>query len=229
MQTDKWGQFQKFLITESSNISINDFLINSALLIILGILLELTYRKCGRSLSNRKGFASNFILLSFTTMVIIVTVKSSLALSLGLVGALSIVRFRAAIKEPEELVYLFLAISIGLVLGANQRMIALLGLAIALVIIWTRYFLEKPKVSHNLFLTISSKDTSNLQLEEILKEVKSAFGTKVQLKRFDEARGGIEASFLIEVEDPLKLQECKNKLQTLSPEVKVSFIDNSQI
>ena len=52
-----------------------------------------------------------------TTMLIITVVKSSLALSLGLVGALSIVRFRAAIKEPEELAYLFLTIAIGLALG----------------------------------------------------------------------------------------------------------------
>jgi len=228
MQTDKWGQFQKFLITESSNISVPDFLINSAILIILGLLLELTYRKCGRSISNRKGFASNFVLLSFTTMIIIVTVKSSLALSLGLVGALSIVRFRAAIKEPEELVFLFLAISLGLVLGANQRLIALLGFAIAMLIVWARFFIAKPKINHNLFMTVSSKDSGSLQLSQILEEVKKTFG-KAQLKRFDEAKEGIEASFLIEVSNPAKLEECKNNLQKISPEVKISFIDNSQI
>ena len=228
MQTDKWGQFQKFLITESSNISVPDFLINSAILIILGLLLELTYRKCGRSLSNRKGFASNFVLLSFTTMIIIVTVKSSLALSLGLVGALSIVRFRAAIKEPEELVFLFLAISLGLVLGANQRLIALMGFAVAMLIVWARFFIAKPKINHNLFMTVSSKDSESLQLSHILEEVKKTFGN-AQLKRFDEAKEGIEASFLIEVSNPAKLEECKNNLQKISPEVKISFIDNSQI
>ena len=54
-----------------------------------------------------------------TTYIVIMVVKNSLALSLGLVGALSIVRFRAAIKEPEELVYLFLIIAAGLGCGAN--------------------------------------------------------------------------------------------------------------
>ncbi len=228
MQTDKWGQFQKFLITENSNISIPDFLINAAILILLGLLLEYTYRKCGKSLSNRRGFAANFVLLSFTTMIIIVTVKSSLALSLGLVGALSIVRFRAAIKEPEELVYLFFAISMGLVMGANQRLIALLGFAIVMVIIWGRFIIAKPKNTYNLFMTVSSRDSDKLQLDDILKEVNSAFGN-AQLKRFDEAKDGIEASFLIEIMDSAKLQECKNKLQEISPDVKVSFIDNSQI
>ena len=161
-------------------------------------------------------------------MIIIVTVKSSLALSLGLVGALSIVRFRAAIKEPEELLYLFLAISLGLVLGANQRIIALLGFGIAMVIVWVRYFISKPKISHNLFLTISSQEPDKLKLESILAEVRKSFD-KSQLKRFDEAKEGIEASFLIEVEDAAKLQECKENLQKISPEVKISFIDNTQI
>ena len=58
-------------------------------------------------------------------MVMITIVKSSLALSLGLVGALSIVRFRTAIKEPEELSYAFLSIAIGLGLGADQRLTTL--------------------------------------------------------------------------------------------------------
>ena len=81
----------------------------------------------------------------------ITIVKSSLALSLGLVGALSIVRFRAAIKEPEELVYLFLIIATGLGVGANQLNITILGVVISLTII----------VFFNLF---SSKRIQNLDL-----------------------------------------------------------------
>ena len=73
-------------------------------------------------------------LLAVTTMFIITVVKSSLALSLGLVGALSIVRFRAAIKEPEELTYLFFAISIGLGLGADQRVVTLAGEGVELAV-----------------------------------------------------------------------------------------------
>ena len=67
--------------------------------------------------------------------------KSSLALSLGLVGALSIVRFRAAIKEPEELVYLFLIIAIGLGCGANQLIITTIGIifALVLIVVYSKY------------------------------------------------------------------------------------------
>ena len=66
-----------------------------------------------------------FIPLAIITTLVITVIKFSLALSLGLVGALSIVRFRAAIKEPEELVYLFFIIGIGLANGANQFLVSI--------------------------------------------------------------------------------------------------------
>ena len=75
---------------------------------LLAYFLGKLYVRYGTSLSNRSHFASNFVLITTTTTLIIMIVKSSLALSLGLVGALSIVRFRAAIKEPEELSFLFI-------------------------------------------------------------------------------------------------------------------------
>ena len=68
-------------------------------------------------MNNRETFSDVFVLLSAITCIIIIIVKYSLAISLGLVGALSIVRFRAAIKEPEELVYLFLIIGLGLLMA----------------------------------------------------------------------------------------------------------------
>src|SRR3990167_973316 len=105
------------------------FIFNLLLAMFLGLILRDLYIRYGFSLTNRKTLASNFVMLILTTMFIITVVKSSLALSLGLVGALSIVRFRTAIKEPEELAYLFFCISIGLGLGADQVVITLVGFA----------------------------------------------------------------------------------------------------
>ncbi len=222
---DKWGLFQKFLITENLDISINDFLINSLIIVILGFLLELTYIYCARSISNRRSFAANFILLAFTTMVIITVVKASLALSLGLVGALSIVRFRAAIKEPEELIYLFATISLGLVLGANHRILALVSFALMILLIWIRYFLTRKSQKQNMYFTVSSPATTKVKLDEIIKIVKNNF-MAVDLKRYDESTDFIEASFLIETRWAAKLQNCKEELQALDKGVKVTFIDN---
>ena len=97
---DESKGFSQFLATQSVNIPIDDFVINLVLTAILAYLLGLLYVRYGKSISNRKLFSRNILLIALTTMVIITIVKSSLALSLGLVGALSIVRFSAAIKEP---------------------------------------------------------------------------------------------------------------------------------
>ncbi len=228
MQTDNWGMFQKFLISENANISVTDFLINALILIILGLLLELSYRKCGTSLSNRKGFGSSFILLSMTTMIIIVTVKSSFALSLGLIGALSIVRFRAAIKEPEELIYLFIAISIGLVLGADQRIIALLGFVVLMAIIWIRFLTRKPLSHQNLFLTIEAAAEGKLELLSLTKAVGKHFSAS-ELKRYDESSKGLEVSFLIEAKSPEKLQAFHDEIKELYNGVHISFLDNISV
>lgn len=222
---DKWGLFQKFLITEESQVSIQDFIINALVLIVLTFILERTYAKCARSLSNRKMFASNFLLMAFTTMLIITIVKSSLALSLGLVGALSIVRFRAAIKEPEELVYLFFAIAIGVGLGASQTILVIVAFIFAQIILWSRYLLTKKSESQNLFFTVYSDSPSKVQLKDIQDLVRKNFNA-FELKRYDENNELIEASFLVETIKVEDLQSCKNDLQKLSDSVKVTFIDN---
>ena len=107
-----------FLGNPGAFVSMPGFALNLLLAAVLAFLLGQAYMRFGQALSNRKIFARNFLILTLTTTLIISIIKSYVALSLGLVGALSIVRFRAAIKEPEELAYLFLAISIGLGLGA---------------------------------------------------------------------------------------------------------------
>jgi ABC-type Fe3+ transport system permease subunit len=98
----------KEVLLDYQNIEINllVFVTNLLIAFLLSHILSLVYVKYSNSLSNKKIFSNNFYLITLTTTLIITVVKSSLALSLGLVGALSIVRFRAAIKEPEEIAYL---------------------------------------------------------------------------------------------------------------------------
>ncbi len=223
---NKWELFQKFLVTQEEQIQIPDFLINAVLIILLAWLLELTYRKCGKSLSNRKSFAATFILIGFTTMLIISVVKSSLALSLGLVGALSIVRFRAAIKEPEELAYLFLVISMGLGLGANLRLVTITAFAVIMLLIWGRYFTSKNTYTENLFLSISGQGQVSLnELQNILDK----YFKKYQIKRYDLNPDSFEAAFLLETYEPNNIENCKNDIQKLSEQIRISFIDNKII
>ena len=129
-------QLQERYINEfTNNIPFGEFLLNLLVCALLVALIRLFYIHYGNAISDRRRFANNFLPLALATLLVIMIVKSSIALSLGLVGALSIVRFRAAIKDPEELVYLFLSIGIGLACGANQPVLAAVALGLILFII----------------------------------------------------------------------------------------------
>ena len=107
-------------LTSASPLPLTSLVINLLIGAVISFIVAMHFRHFGRTMNNRGALAWVFPIIVLTTVLVISVVKSSLALSLGLVGALSIVRFRTPIKEPEELAYLFLAIAVGLGLGAGQ-------------------------------------------------------------------------------------------------------------
>ena len=165
-----------FLINNTIQIDLNSFIVSLLCSAILSLLIQLFYIKFSSSLSNRMNFSKNFVILGTTTCIIIVIVKNSLALSLGLVGALSIVRFRAAIKEPEELVYLFLVIAVGLGCGAGQIKVITVGILTSLLIIFAYYlFLSKKKIEHSEIINLGiiiEEDINHNDITEIINELK---------------------------------------------------------
>ena len=131
-------QLENFFLNSNVEINISNFIFAIILSSILAYLIKLTYVEISKSLNDKEHFSETFVPLAIITTLVITVVKFSLALSLGLVGALSIVRFRAAIKEPEELVYLFFIIGIGLANGANQFFIAIIATIITITILYLR-------------------------------------------------------------------------------------------
>jgi len=167
------------LITENNiNVNFDSFALSIFLSIFLSFLVQQFYIKFSTTLSNKIEFSKNFLVLAATTTIIITIVKSSLALSLGLVGALSIVRFRAAIKEPEELVYLFLVISIGLGCGANQLLIVTIGVLIILSLIFIVYKIQTKKIIKNLDKLSLSIIYNYKVNEEIIEKLKKLLLSK---------------------------------------------------
>ena len=218
--------FEEFLGASEANIPLFGFILNIILSAILAILLSWLYARYGNSLSNRKQFGRNFLLITLTTMLVISIVKSSLALSLGLVGALSIIRFRAAIKEPEELAYLFLAIAIGLGFGANQTAVTIVAfMIISMILIIAKKFSKKFHDNQNLHLTVQSKDPDKISIGTILKVLEN-YCEVVDLRRLDETNKFIEASFMVELKNIDQLSKANVELQNLDDNVKVTFLDN---
>ena len=165
-----------FFMNETIQIDLNGFILSLICSVILSLLIQLFYVKFSSTLSNRMNFSKNFVILGTTTCIIIVIVKNSLALSLGLVGALSIVRFRAAIKEPEELVYLFLVIAVGLGCGAGQIKVITVGVLTSLLIIFAYYlFLSKKKIEHSEIINLGiiiEEDIKHDEITDIINELK---------------------------------------------------------
>ena len=124
--------FKSSFLENVSEFSILDTLIGMAFALAIGLFIYLIYKKTFSGVMYSSGFALALPGLSLVTTLVIMAVTSNVVLSLGMVGALSIVRFRAAIKEPMEIVYLFWALAVGIVIGAGMIPLAVIGLAVCL-------------------------------------------------------------------------------------------------
>ena len=203
------------------------FIINLILTGLLSYILGKIYIRYGMSLSNRKDFARNFVLLGLATMLIITIVQSSLALSLGLIGALSIVRFRAAIKEPEELIYLFLTIAIGLGMGANQRFKTVIAFIAISLIIWLSSKVSKKTQDKQGYLTLSSKkpDLWSIQtINDLIEQESDDF----KLRRFDKMENFLEALFLVTLSDPQAIENIDQELRTKDSSIQIIFANTGE-
>lgn len=170
--------------------------------------------------------------IALTTLLVISVVKSSLALSLGLVGALSIVRFRTPIKEPEELTYIFLAIAVGLSLGADQREAAALGVAVILVIISATDRLRNAKQIQggNLLVTLNMphNETSKSKNEiEHATTLLTEISNEVNIRRIDRRPEQISITCLVRFDGINDMENFSKGFDENFPEGSFTLIDDS--
>jgi len=222
---------QKLDLFTQAPLSISALIINLGIGVVLSLLLRWHFKHFGSTLSNREEFSQVCPFILLTTILIITVVKSSLALSLGLVGALSIVRFRTPIKEPEELAYLFIAIAMGLGLGADQRIPTLVAgpliLAITAVFKWSR----KESKKKNLFLSLDW-DVKAMDKEGLLTSINKVIENHVlisDLRRMDIRGSALEATYFIDIQDPNNLSNLIDDLQKSFSGIGVTFIDQNQM
>ncbi len=210
-------------LTAPAPLSLTTLAINLLLSILLSTLLAWFYTRHGQSLSNRARFAQTLPVLALTTALVISIVKSSLALSLGLVGALSIVRFRTAIKEPEELLYLFMAITIGLGLGADQRLPTILAILVILGYLFARTLVTPSLPKNNLYLNVMSppsEDAFTRINKLLIKHVESA-----DLRRLDRSAATFQATYLIACPNDAVLAALMDDMSAQLAGCEFSFVE----
>ena len=189
------------------------FIIAIILTVITSYILKFTYEIKSKSLSSKHQISSIIPLLTIIIFLVIMIVKSSLALSLGLVGALSIVRFRTPIKEPEDLIYLFLAIGLGIGYGALQIFITTNIFIVILIIIWL--LSKKENVSsnndYNLIVEIKNSETYEKINEDLINSINEVC-REVKLLKIEKSDNDEISLFLsVNFENFNKIQEL-NKI-----------------
>lgn len=194
------------------------FIIGIILLIILSKTLQYVYRKYSDSPTNRKAFSSIFILFSISIFLIVTTIKSSLALSLGMVGALSIIRFRTAIKEPEQLIYFLGITGVAIAIAAEKEILAFI---VVLVFVFSAIFNNKSKKNQQgtnvKYLLISLQLSEENNDIDIISELMKIDDTgNLKCKNFFEDDGGnLRLTFSVSNTEIINTLKIKQKLRSL--------------
>ncbi len=212
--------FKSSFLEKASSFSILDMVIALVLAFVIGLFIFLVYKKTFRGVMYSENFGVSLVAMTLITTLIILAVTSNVVLSLGMVGALSIVRFRSAIKEPLDIAFVFWSISIGIVLGAGLIPLAIFGsvfIGIILLLFVNKKSSDNPYI---LIVNCNDENSETLAMTHINKSVKK----HVIKSKTVSASNGIE----ITVEIRLKEMSTKfvneiNNLEGVNNVVLVSY------
>lgn len=179
--------FKSSFLDRATEFAIVDFVIAMALSFALGLFIFYIYKKTYNGVMYSESFGISLMAMSMITTLVILAVTSNIVLSLGMVGALSIVRFRTAIKEPMDIAYLFWSIAVGIVLGAGLIPLAVFGSVFVGVILYV--FVNRKTTDHPyiLIMNCENKEAEKQALAMLQNKVK-----KQVLKSKTVSKSGIE-------------------------------------
>lgn len=202
--------------------------------LLMSLLIRWHFKKYAAVLTNKDELGMVFPFILITTLLVINVVKSSLALSLGLVGALSIVRFRTPIKEPEELAYLFLSIACGLGLGANQIVpTAISALFILAVMAVLKYRVAKTERATHILLSvfIGGGVDNNVMLPDLEKMnmLIREYMDMADLRKFNITQAGAHFTYFVNAKSVEVLSGLANEIRNQYANAEVTLIDQPKI
>lgn len=188
--------FKSSFLENVTQFSAVDTLVGMLSALVIGLFIFMVYKKTFNGVMYSGGFALTLVGLSLVTTLVIMAVTSNVVLSLGMVGALSIVRFRAAIKEPIEIVYLFWSIAAGIVIGAGMVPLAVIGSAmigLILLLFANRKMHENPYI---LIMNCADEEAENRATQAARASLK-----KFLVKSKTVSGGGIELTAEVRLKD----------------------------
>lgn len=188
--------FKSSFLENVTSVSVLDTVLTITLSFGIGLFIFLVYKKTYRGVMYSAGFGTTLIALTMITSIVILAVTSNVVLSLGMVGALSIVRFRTAIKDPLDIAFLFWSIGAGIVLAAGMIPLAIIGSVCIGVILLI--FVNKSSNTHPYMVVLSCADhDAEVKATEFL----SQNVTKTTVKSKSAVKGAIELSIETRLKD----------------------------
>ena len=187
---------KSFLNQFNSDLSTTSIVGTLILTALIGTYIFVIYRAVCRKAFYSKSFAISLPVISMITASIIISIQSSVVISLGMVGALSIVRFRTAIKEPMEIVFLFWSIAVGIVIGAGMIPLAVLGSVIIGIILLIFANRKNVENAYILVLNCENEEAENTAAELLKNTVK-----KYRIKSKTVNADGIELTTELKIKD----------------------------
>ena len=188
--------FKSSFLENVTSVSVFDMILSLVLAFGIGIFIFLVYKKTFSGVMYSSSFGVTLIALTMITTLVILAVTSNIMLSLGMVGALSIVRFRTAIKEPLDIAFLFWSIAVGIVLAAGLIPLAVIGSIIIGVILLV--FANKKRSDNPFILVVMC---SNHDSEVCAKEFIDKNVNRAVIKSKSSQKGNIELNYEIRLKD----------------------------
>jgi len=212
----------QFLKQHSLAISYVDTIIVLLIAFILGAIMVAVYRITHRSLNYERSFLVTLIVTSPIVAIIMLLIQSNLALSLGMVGALSIIRFRSVIKDTRDMAYLFWSIAIGLAAGTGNYSVGLImTLFVGLILLLLNFF-QFGVARHNEYILILKSD-NNLSQNKIEEEIKK-FTKNFGLRSYELKDGSIEICYELKIKKMHSVETLCNNIKALNDNISISFL-----
>ena len=188
-------QILEYLLESNTSISLTQVCLSLAMAVVLGMLLYFVYRKTYRGTVYSKDFNLTLLLVAIITTLVMQAIGSNLALSLGMVGSLSIIRFRTAVKEPRDIAFLFWAIAIGLTCGSEMYLIGLLGSVVLTVVVCLANLDLYDTTTYLLVLRTGTGAVDEAALAAVLKKHTRAWKLRMRNQMADTEEFTYEVSF----------------------------------
>ena len=211
--------FKSSFLENVASVSLPDMGIALALAFCLGLFIFMVYRKTFNGVMYSSSFGVTLIAMTMITTIVILAVTSNVVLSLGMVGALSIVRFRTAIKEPLDIAFLFWSIAVGIVLAAGMIPLAVIGSVVVGVTLLV--FVNKKSYTHPYILVLrcDGQDCENAAKEYIIPYVERSV-----LKSKTAQAGSVELNLEVRLkEDNTDFVNDLSQLEGVRSAVLVSY------